>query len=106
MRKTIQTFGAILISALIEDTATVFAIRKNDGYAEIIASYDDGECLSYTRAFKADYQKQSSGGCGANFSAECALVHMAVLIIAVAPKKRVSGFRKENRKKRNPYNKK
>lgn len=78
-----------------EDTATVFAIRKNDGYAEIIASYDDGECLSYTCAFRADYQKQSSGGCGAGFSAECALVPMAVLIIAVVLTKRVSGFRKE-----------
>ena len=79
-----------------EKTATVFAINKNDGYAEIIASYDDGECLSYTRAFRVDYEeKQSSGGCGASFSVESALMPMALLIIAVMLIKRFLGDRKE-----------
>ena len=38
-----------------EVTGTVFAVRRADGYAEVIAAYEQAGRIMYTRAFRVDY---------------------------------------------------
>ena len=40
-----------------ERDGTIFAVRKYDDYAEVIAAYEEFEKVTYTRAFRVDYKK-------------------------------------------------
>ena len=70
-----------------EEKGTVFAVRKFDDHAVVIAAYEEVEKVTYTRAFKVDYNGKTSGGCGssiaANLGALLILLPAAFVVLSV-----------------------
>lgn len=70
-----------------EEKGTVFAVRKFDDHAEVIAAYEEVEKVTYTRAFRVDYNGKTSGGCGssiaANLGALLILLPAAFVVLSV-----------------------
>lgn len=70
-----------------EEKGKIFAVRKFEDYAEVIALYEEVEKVTYTRAFRVDYEKESQpasgGGCGSALSGSSVIPVAAFMLSAV-----------------------
>ena len=73
-----------------EQDGTIFAVKKYEDHAEVIAAYEEVERVTYTRAFRVDYPKreEKKGGCKSTVGGGIFAALVSAAAIAIAEKRK------------------
>lgn len=73
-----------------EQDGTIFAVKKYEDHAEVIAAYEEVERVTYTRAFRVDYPKreEKKGGCKSTVVGGIFAALVSAAAIAIAEKRK------------------